>query len=151
DIGGMAATPLFPALNQGLAERMDGGRWLLSFILSVLAIAGFVSVVRERITVAELAVPLSLVITVAWPFPPYRYILPFLPLLIFYLLMGVRAAYRLYQRSQEALNPLPPWTALGVLAWSIVALNIFGNLEYLNRKLGDSPAEHPKWIRIFEE
>ena len=151
DVGGMTVTPLFQALNQGLAERMDAGRWLLSLILSVLVMAGFISALRERMTVVEIAVPFSLVITVAWPFPPYRFILPFLPFVIFYLLRGVLVLYRLYQRSRQALSPPAPWAILGVVAWSIAVLNVFGNLNYISRKLEDSPAGRPKWIRIFEE
>ena len=87
DFGVLVASRLLPILGPTVMA-------LLSFLLSALAILGFVATVRERITVAEITVLLSLMITVAWPWAPLRFILPLTPFLVFYLLMGLRAIYR---------------------------------------------------------
>src|SRR5262249_24445524 len=52
DSGAIVMPVLFPALNQGLAERGDAAQLLLSLLIIGLAIAGFGLAVRERLTYA---------------------------------------------------------------------------------------------------
>jgi len=46
---------------------------------SSVVLLGFAHTVRKRPTTAEILVPASLAIALAWPFPPTRYVLPLLP------------------------------------------------------------------------
>lgn len=99
-------------------------------LLSLLAVLGFWSAARERVTLAEIVVPLSLMIIVVWPWPPQRFILPLSPFLIFYVLMGFWAVHLWYQRWRRNLNPRALRTSVGSVIWAVVAINILGNVLY---------------------
>ena len=63
----------------------------ISLLLSADGPVGFVrTAARARSTVAEILVPVSLVITVLWPFWSFRFVLPLTPYLVFYFLSGLR-------------------------------------------------------------
>jgi hypothetical protein len=145
----MFSDPMRGATKQG--EGFSGGTWFPSFILSILVMLGFVSVVRQKLTSAELAVPLSLAITVLWPWDTFRLVLPVLPFLLFYFLMGCRAIYQFYQQRRGSLQPRAQWAVLGVLIASILALNLYANVYYISRKLSNSPLDRPVWLRAFDE
>lgn len=154
DIGAMIVSPMFRGLNQGLAERQNTGRLLLSILLSALALGGYILTVREKITLAEIALPLSLAIIVAWPFPTFRYFAPFLPFVIFYVGMGLCAVYRLRRKGFTTLPTSDlrvQWTMIGIVALGVVALNLYSNFDYIGRKYADTAQERPLWIQIFEE
>ena len=55
----------------------------------LVVLLGFVRTARERVTVAELLVPVSLVITVFWPFWSFRFVVPLAPFLYFYFVTGL--------------------------------------------------------------
>lgn len=151
DLGGIVTPSFFPSLNQGMAERGDLLQLLLSLLVFGLIVAGFVSVVRERATFAELGLALSVTIILIWPFPPYRFLLPSLPLLLFYFLMGARLLFGLHRRMTQTKETGVPWTGLTVLAGVLFALNLYGNFSYISRKQSDTASQRPRWIRVFEE
>lgn len=151
DLGGIVTPSFFPSLNQGMAERGDLIQLLLSLLAFGLIIAGFVSVVREKITYAELALPISTLIVIIWPFPPYRFLLPALPLLLFYFLMGCKLLLNLHQRMTQTKAAAPPWVGLTVITGLLCALNLYGNFSYISRKKADVVTQRPKWMRIFDE
>ena len=151
DAGGIVLPSFFPALNQGLAERGNLLQLLSSLLVVGLVIAGFVTTARQRLTYAELALPLSLLVIIAWPFPPYRFLLPSLPLLLFYFLMGAKLVLSLHKRMVDTKTVSEPWLGLTVLAGVILALNLFGNFSYLSRKNSDVAAQRPRWMRVFDE
>ncbi|MGH9768826.1 MAG: glycosyltransferase family 39 protein [Blastocatellia bacterium] len=151
DSGGIVLPILFPALNQGLAERGGAAQLLLSLFVIGLAIAGFVTVVREKLTYAELAMPLSLLIIIAWPFPPYRFLLPSLPMLLFYFLMGSKLVLNPRQRMAQTKGSGNPWPVLTGIATLLFVLSLFANFNYLGRKYGDVASQRPRWMRVFDE
>ncbi|MGH9842517.1 MAG: hypothetical protein ACREEM_27565, partial [Blastocatellia bacterium] len=151
DVGGMLITPMFKGLNQGLGERPDTGRSFLSFLLSLLVIAGFIFTLWERVTLAEIALLFSLIIIVLWPFPPFRYVLPFLPFVIFYALMGLRALLHFLRRKSQTFDDQGLPALAGFAVWFIVALNLYTNFDYIGRKFDDAPQKGPRWTRIFAE
>ncbi len=151
DAGGIVLPSFFPALNQGLAERGNALQLTLSLLVIGLVIAGFVSTLRNGLTYAELALPLSLLVIIAWPFPPYRFLLPSLPLLLFYFLMGSKLVLTLHKRMVDSKTVSEPWLGLTVLAGLILALNLFGNFSYLKRKNSDVVSQRPRWMRVFGE
>ncbi len=63
---------------------------LISFILSLVIIIGFVSRCFERITSAEITVVLSLFFIVIWPWLTFRFVLPLAPFLIAYFVDGLK-------------------------------------------------------------
>jgi hypothetical protein len=97
------------------------GTVLLSVMLGAVALFGFVTAARRRLTISEFLVPLSLAITIAWPFWTFRFVLPLAPFLLFYLLEGVRAL------------ALP---AARVVIVSIVALNVIDHVSYILQDRG---------------
>jgi hypothetical protein len=151
DLGGMLVTPMFRSLNQGLGERPNAGRSFLSFLLSLLVIAGFVFTLREKVTLAEITFALSLGIIVLWPFPPFRYVLPFLPFVIFHAVMGTRAIRHFARRKSQTSEGQGLPALVGFAVWLIVALNLYTNFDYIGRKFDDSPQRGPLWTRIFAE
>ncbi|MBI3422213.1 MAG: hypothetical protein HY011_04695 [Acidobacteria bacterium] len=151
DAGGILLPALFPALNQGLAERGSELQWTLSFFAGVLVVAGYIMVAKESLTMAELALPFSLAIILAWPFPPYRFLLPSLPLLLFYFLQGTKLFWFLHRRLSDEKETSTYWGVLNGFAVLLLLLCLIGNGSYLARKFADTPAERPRYLRIFEE
>ena len=146
EVGAVFVGPLTQFLKQLNARGGEG----FSFILSMLAIAGFISVARERVTLAEIVVPLSLMIIVAWPWPPGRFVLPLSPFIIFYILMGMQVVQRLYQRLRPASNPRAQWAAVVVVIWCVIAINTLSNGRQILSLYGP-PSERPGRIRSFDE
>jgi hypothetical protein len=151
DSGGILTPFFFPALNQGLAEPDNFARALLSLFVASLALVGFVSVARERLTYAELAMPISLLIIIAWPFPPYRFLLPSMPLLLFYFLMGSKSLLNQLLRTSQTKGDGAPWPMVTGIATLLFVLSLFANFDYLGRKNTDVAARRPRWIRVFDE
>lgn len=154
DIGRIIVTPLFEALRDPYQEAQkasvkQGGRgdtWSLSFVMSLFAVIGLIVVAREKMTMAEFAVPLSLAVTFLWPWETFRFVLPLIPFVIFYFLMGVRALVLLIQKSSNAAGH---WKAAMVLVALIAATNIYGNVSYI-LKMNDL-LDRPQWLLTFDE
>lgn len=156
DVGGILLPSFYPALNQGLGEYGNGLQLMLSLLACLLTVTGYVVSVREKITMAEIALPLSLAIIIAWPFPPYRFLLPSLPLLLLFFLRGVGVCWRLHQRFSRAMEQVVstdvlPWGALNGAAIVLVMICLFGNGSYLVRKYANDPQVHPRMMRVFGE
>ncbi len=145
DIGGMLAAPLFGSLNQGLAQRDNVARLLLTLALSLLVIIGFIAAARERITIAEVVFPLTLLLVIAWPFPTYRFVAPFFPLVLFYLFRGVRSLLARFTPGLEG------WGIPTLAVWAVVALNLIANFAYLGRRYAHNPQQRPRLMRAFDE
>lgn len=151
DTGGIVFPFFFPALNQGLAERGDITQLLLSLLAFGLVIAGFVSVARDKLTFAEFAFPLSVLTIIVWPFPPYRFLLPSAPLLLFYFLAGSKLVLGLHRRMTQMKLPPPSWIGATVVAILLATFNLIGNFDYLGRKYADVASQRPRWMRVFDE
>lgn len=154
DIGRIIVTPIFEALRDPYQEAQkmsvkQGGRgdtWSLSFVLSLFAAIGLIVVARERMTMAEFAVPLSLAVTFLWPWETFRFVLPLIPFVIFYFLMGVRALIQLVQKSSSAATQWKIALAVGAL---IFVVNLYGNVSYI-LKMSDM-LDRPQWLQTYDE
>jgi len=146
DAGHLLVTPIFEQMRNLFEEaRQEGGSpgvigntLILSLLLSALVITGFVAIIRERITLAEIAVLLSLGVTVLWPFDTARFVMPLLPFLLFYFLMGCRALHRLNQRLRQVSQPRAQWIGVGVMAALMAAVSIYGNVQNLYKRYSSS-------------
>ncbi|MEO6727221.1 MAG: hypothetical protein ABIU20_09550 [Blastocatellia bacterium] len=136
------------AWRQQDGYEMPGGiTATMSLIVALLALAGFILTMRERMTVAEIVVIFTLGITLVWPWEPFRFLLPLTPLLIFYVLKGIAAVHRLHQKMrQHELRTSP--AVLGIAVAVILAVNLYGNIVYLGRKLGST---QPAFLSAFDE
>jgi hypothetical protein len=159
DVLRIVAAPIFEALRdpaeEAKQERVRAGGspspLLASFVLSVLVILGFILVVRQKITMAELAVFFSLGITLLWPWETLRYVLPLIPFIVFYFLSGVRALYGWYQQKRQQPGLRAQWMVMAGVTAFIIAINLYGHASYLSKINSNSPLERPPWTQSFEE
>jgi hypothetical protein len=142
-----------PAQQAQMAPAEDFGAqaaWGLSLLLSLLVVIGFVVALRERVTLAEMALPLLILISLLWPFQQYRLVLPLAPFLIFYGLMGARALAGLAQRRRNG-GAVAGWTAAAAFTLFILAVSIYGNAKYIINKYDSSAAGGADWEILFDE
>lgn len=157
DVGRIVVTPLFEALRDPYQEAQkesvrQGGRgdtWSISFLLSIFAVIGLIAAARKRLTMAEFAVPLSLAVTVLWPWETFRFVLPLIPFVIFYFALGIREMVVLAQQIRRKSNLKTGWKAALIVVGLIAAVNIYGNISYIY-KSGDV-LERPQWLQTFDE
>jgi hypothetical protein len=146
------AERLKAAEQQGSMEIGVRGQILpFSLFLGLFVIIGFIAVAREKITMAEIAVPASLAVITLWPFETIRYVLPMAPFVIFYFLAGARWLQRLVQRSNEGLLSGTRWGLAQIALGAIIAFSLYGNGRYILNLYSGSSLDTPQWIRSFEE
>jgi hypothetical protein len=105
----------------------------ISFVLGGIVVWGFVRTARERATVAEFLVPISLLITVFWPFWSFRFVLPLVPFLYLYFVKGLTQA-----------------AAARVVLLIVIGLNLYDHVGYIAQARSDRP-NGVDWIATFEE
>jgi hypothetical protein len=154
DAGAMIAAPFYRPSTQSGWEFLgiSGNTSAFLLIVSGLVLIGFGSTMRQKLMLSEIVLPVSILIAIAWPWRTFRFILPLLPWVIFYLLMGLKAIYGWQEqwRSRQE-QPRAPWIALATVVWSISLLNLYDHAEYIRAKRQPSSAERPVWLRAFEE
>lgn len=111
------------------------GTIVLSAVLFVLMAIGWATRVRRGLSLAEIVVPVSLAVIVAWPFWSFRFILPLAPFLLIYLADGLAAV-------TPAASPVPMAAMAGV-----VALSQFDHVDYLTR----AQVRQPDWSIYAED
>ena len=119
-------------------EGADGKRRgddAVSAALFLLMAVGWTRAVRRRLSLAEIVVPLSLAVIVAWPFWTFRFVLPLAPFLLVYLVDGLRAV-------TPAASRVPTLAMLGV-----AGLSLFDHGEYLAR----ARVRQPDWSIYAED
>lgn len=125
-VGGIFTPALFRTAGESgeeviaLATRGMGASesMAISLLLAVVAFAGYVQSMRRGISVAELLVPLTLVIVLLWPYWSFRFVLPLTPFLLFY-----------FARGLQLLAPRAATIALLCL----IGLNAFDHAGYIVR------------------
>lgn len=152
----ITAAPVFESLRDPIAEarRLSAegftdkteGTIPVSYLISLIMIVGYVSAVRKRIGLAEIAVPMLIAVTVLWPWETIRFLLPLTPLLFYYLVRGTSVIGGLLGRI--GLKNAAGISA-GVAIVLILIVNLYGHQSYLSRKLSDSALEKPVWLQAF--
>ena len=153
DIGMMLFPPFLRDTGYSGAEAIEeaGGRSILSFLLGLFVVAGFIATAIRKATLAEFALPASLVIILLWPWPPYRFILPFAPFIVFYFLTGLRLIQQLKQRVDGTSKLRAQWPVFGVAVVCILAAHLYDHTRYIVKKFQPVAADRPLWLRAFEE
>lgn len=159
DVARILVAPIFEALINPAKEIQDqdvqvGGKrntLIFSFILAALIVIGFIVAAFEKVTLAEIAVLVSLGITVLWPWETFRFVLPLAPFLIFYFLASVKFIVRIFQRQGEGSSDRMSGSALSAAAVLLVAVNLYGNVNYLVKSGSESVLEDNPWATIFDE
>ncbi|MGH9835056.1 MAG: hypothetical protein ACREBD_08755 [Blastocatellia bacterium] len=135
--------------GEEILERGDSTRGF-SYFLSLLIIIGIAMNVRRRIALADLVVAFTLLITIAWPWDTFRFLMPLAPFLLFYLLDALRRVWELI-RPKVQLQPAPSWQTVMTFASLLLALYLFDHVSYLRQRSDLSRAEHLPWQAIFDE
>jgi hypothetical protein len=123
---------------------------VIAFVLSAFVLAGYVSAARERLTAAELLVPLSLALTVAVPFQTFRYVLPLTPFLFFYLIEGVRRATVWCGRATGAV-PRDPWRLARIVTLCLIGFDVLDHAQYIFDARNAERAQAVDWIGDSKE
>lgn len=150
DVAGRALGKLYA---QPLVERLhDGGA--LSWVTSALTLLGIIVTMRARVTVAELYVAATLVVILLWGSSGDRYLLPLLPLLAGYLLVGCRALATVGEgsawRDRPGARRRAAWASGAVLA-GLLAINAAGLARDVADTTGFAPGRRTGWRRAFAE
>lgn len=149
----MLLTPTFfrssKLSGEEILEKADSTRGF-SCLLSLLIIIGIALNVRRRIALADLVVAFTLLITIAWPWDTFRFLMPIAPFLLFYLLDALRRIWEVI-RPKVQLQPAPSWQTPMVFASLLLALYLFDHVSYLRQRSDPSPAEYLPWQAIFAE
>ena len=107
----------------------------ISMFLSAIVALGFVRAAREQVTIAELLVPISLLITVMWPFWSFRFVVPLAPFLYFYFVKG--------------LTLQTPFPVARVALLTVLGLNLYDHGRYI--AIARSSPANVDWIARFDE
>jgi len=123
---------------------------LISLGLAILVLLGFVTSLKHNIGVPELAFGFSLVAIVAWPWSPIRFLVPLLPLLLYYLLKGSTVLYAATLRKLGRPATSEQWSAARVVMLCILTLFLYDNIGYVvARHRASDSFQHPDWLRRF--
>jgi len=141
----------YPWIRMVEANAFYGeGPWrpVLGTAVSVLAVLGLIRTLRRQVTVAEPAVVATVLMTFMWPFDPFRFILPLLPFLLYYVAKGV----------ESTISSLGGWwygrrvgeVAFAMFIWAVAAINVAGSLVELP---GTRPpgTERARWQAAFDQ
>jgi hypothetical protein len=149
DVGALDVYAVYRTIEPVLWKAREGWRVGLSVVLCVLAAAGFVANLRARTTLAEIVLPLTLMIVIAWPFGPFRLMLPLSPFVLYYTLLGLerfeRTAMALLRTSYRARH-----VAVRVGLAAIVVLDLYVNAAHALALRG-RPEDLPPWNQVFVE
>jgi hypothetical protein len=151
DFGALVFYSLYRPLEPGEAIRIPVEARAISLFLTALAIAGFVWVAWQRLTLAEIVMPMAIGVMVIWGWEQYRLLLPVAPFLFFYLLMGVRLIVSLYQKLYAQPSPRGGLVPLLIVSWLFAAGSLYGNIQYIEKKYAAVPEERLRWVSAFEE
>lgn len=137
-----AGRGLFPAPFGGLLPSEVGWRAWISGAVCLIALAGLAVSLVRGIGVVELYTLLYVLLCLAWPevWTSIRFLLPVLPLLLFYMLRAVAAAIRPLPKRAHA-------PAAAILLLFLVAGSVKANIDEKRFFQGDYP---PVWRNYFE-
>lgn len=145
--GTVGLAPDFMGLGKGAMGSATGGI-VFSLVMAMIALVGFIATLRRRWTLAELLVPLSLGVTLLWPWWPLRFVVPLLPFLLYSMAVGWRTiggqVLHLLKREGDA------WAGGRIFLMSVAALALSDHVGYLQAKTAPIPGDRPEWIRHFE-
>jgi hypothetical protein len=110
-----------------------GATMAISLLLSGVVLTGFVVTAWRRMTVAEFLVPISVGIILLWPFWSFRFMLPLIPFLFFYLVIGLQVLTRSTRVARIALL-------------CIIGLSLFDHAGYVLYARSQGEAAQGGWV-----
>ncbi|HLK12296.1 MAG TPA: hypothetical protein VKW76_13030 [Candidatus Binatia bacterium] len=141
--GALTVYPLYQTLDPGGWGPPAPGATLISLASCGLILIGFVAAARRRIGLAEILVPITLLIVVLWPGKPTRQLLPMIPFTLCYAARGVRTLAK----------PVTGGDGWGTALAAILALagvSVATHVVYI-RQLRGPAADRPVFVQLFDE
>jgi hypothetical protein len=114
--------------------------WLASAI-SLIMLAGFISSLRQRLTVAEVTVVFTIAMVLLVPARTFRYVLPLAPFVIFYFFRGIGVIVTRGRSSDFG-------AAFRISAACVLAMFAIEHTEYIVAMRAGPP---PPWLRDYAE
>ena len=115
-----------------------GETMAISLLLSSIVLTGFIVTVRRRMTVAEFLVPISVAIILLWPFASFRFMLPLIPFLFFYLVVGLQTLTRSAQVAR-------------IVLLCVIGLSLFDHAGYVFHMRRQSEPVQGGWVGSARE
>jgi len=106
----------------------------ISFVLSLIAIVGYVRTVRERAGVPELLVPLTIAMAVLVPFWTFRYVLPVAPFIAVYVVQGLRT------------TASDRWRLARMLILLVIGFDAYDHVRYVLDLRGRASGDAVEWV-----
>ena len=163
DAGGIALPALYRPPDESGEEALgmsgDMGiatdAMIISSVLGALCAFGFALTLRRKILLSELALVFTLPVILTWPWAPFRFLVPFTPFILLYLVRGVDALWLLIRRwlrrdDGEALTRGNFSAAARVFLLCAVLLNVYDHVNYILMKF-DVVGTRPEWLQSFDE
>lgn len=145
--GTVDLSPDFMGLGKGAMGTGTGGI-VFSLVMTTFGIVGYVATLRQRWTLAELLVPLSLGVTLLWPWWPLRFVAPLLPFLLYYMAVGWRTIGSLMLERLKRKSD--SWAFGRVFLMSVAVLSLTDHVGYLTALNDPQLINRPEWVRHFE-
>lgn len=122
---------------------------VLSILLSLVVLIGYLAALRTRVTLSEIALPLLLGLILLWPFETIRFLLPLSLFFHFYLFQGV-AEIRAWWRRSESGSLYAGRSLKAVLAILLI-LSLWSHGSYLSLYYSGSLFDEIRWVSAAEE
>jgi hypothetical protein len=113
---------------------------IVSLLLGVIGLVGFVRAARERLGLVELLVPLSIAMAVLVPYWTYRYVLPLAPFIFGYVAYGLR----MRATADE-------WRLARILLLCVIGLDVTDHAQYISDAHGTTRAGAVDWLADSRE
>src|SRR5262249_16017912 len=91
---------------------------------------------------------ISLGVLLLWSWPPMRLVLPMLPFLVIYFMIGIRTLFQVQDKYLLTGSVTNPWKPTAFVAGCLLLINLYGNIDYIKNKYSK---ERQDWIVNFEE
>ena len=124
---------------------------IISLCFSIVVFIGFVTAALRHTGAIELFFVFTLAMVVAWPWAPMRFLAPLVPLLFYYLLLGITTTCRVLFRKLGRVSSRNEWALSRVVMLCLVGLLLYDNAGYvLAKNKGISSLQYPDSVRQFK-
>ncbi|HND20045.1 MAG TPA: hypothetical protein PLB18_11760, partial [Acidobacteriota bacterium] len=123
---------------------------VLSLVLSLIGLIGFIDRLRQDLTVVELYLIATFAIFLAWPWSPFRFLLPLIPFLLFYLVHGWRVVVEWVLQEVNRPAKEAQFMPARIFLLCVISLFVYDHIGYLQAKTNPAVTEDiPPVIQTF--
>lgn len=123
---------------------------ILSLVLSLIGLIGFIDRLRQDLTVVELYLIGTFAIFLAWPWSPFRFLLPLIPFLLFYIVHGWRVMIEWILNQANRPAKEAQFMPARVFLLCVIGLFMYDHVGYLQAKTRPATTQdRPPVIQTF--